>query len=76
MGFLGPEKDGLLDQLGVELDARGNVDADDDKATSVQGRVRRRRHAARPVADRLGDQRGPRRGARVDRYLMGETLLP
>jgi len=28
MGFLGPRKQGLLDQAGVELDARGNVFAD------------------------------------------------
>ena len=27
MGFLGPRKQGLLDQAGVELDARGNVAA-------------------------------------------------
>ena len=37
MGFLGPEKDGLLAELGVALDGRGNVVADDDKATSVPG---------------------------------------
>ena len=28
MGFLGPRRPGLLDQAGVELDARGNVKAD------------------------------------------------
>jgi len=28
MGFLGPEKGGMLDQLGVTLDARGNVATD------------------------------------------------
>jgi glutamate synthase (NADPH/NADH) small chain len=27
MGFVGPRKQGLLDQAGVELDARGNVAA-------------------------------------------------
>ena len=27
MGFLGPQQEGMLDQLGVELDARGNVGA-------------------------------------------------
>ena len=64
MGFVGPEKDGLLADLGVALDARGNVVADADKATSVQGRVRGRRHGARPVADRVGDRGGARRGAR------------
>jgi len=37
MGFRGPEKGALLDQLGVDLDARGNVKADHDKMTSVPG---------------------------------------
>ena len=35
MGFAGPRKAGLIDQSGVELDARGNVAADtDDYRTS------------------------------------------
>ncbi|MFN8096048.1 MAG: glutamate synthase subunit beta [Vicinamibacteria bacterium] len=37
LGFLGPEKGGLLEQLGVKLDARGNVEAGSDKQTSVPG---------------------------------------
>ena len=37
MGFTGPETDGLLDQLGVELDARGNVARDDGYSSSVEG---------------------------------------
>ena len=37
MGFTGPERRALLDQLGVELDARGNVARDDAYATSVPG---------------------------------------
>jgi glutamate synthase (NADPH/NADH) small chain len=37
LGFLGPEKAGMLEQLGVKLDARGNVDATPDKMTSVPG---------------------------------------
>ena len=35
MGFTGPEKRGMLEQFGVELDAMGNVKADADKRTSV-----------------------------------------
>jgi glutamate synthase (NADPH/NADH) small chain len=35
MGFVGPEKEGLLEQLGVELDAMGNVKADAGKRTSI-----------------------------------------
>ncbi|HNM79288.1 MAG TPA: glutamate synthase subunit beta, partial [Tepidiformaceae bacterium] len=37
MGFLGPEKPGMLEQLGVELTERGNVRADENKMTSVAG---------------------------------------
>ena len=37
LGFLGPERGGLLEQLGVRLDARGNVEAGPDKQTSVPG---------------------------------------
>ncbi len=37
MGFLHPQREGLVEQLGVDLDARGNVSRDDDFATSVPG---------------------------------------
>jgi glutamate synthase (NADPH/NADH) small chain len=37
MGFVGPEREGLLDQLGVEMDARGNVARTDAWATNVPG---------------------------------------
>jgi len=37
MGFVGPEREGLLEQLGVELTDRGNVARDDRWATNVEG---------------------------------------
>ncbi len=37
MGFSGPEKQGLLSDLGVALDARGNVNVDANLMTSVPG---------------------------------------
>ena len=37
MGFTGPVKNGLLDELGVEVDERGNVKADQNKMTSIPG---------------------------------------
>ncbi len=37
LGFLGPVKKGMLEELGVELDARGNVKADANKMTSLPG---------------------------------------
>ena len=33
MGFVGPEREGLLTDLGVEIDERGNVARDADFAT-------------------------------------------
>ena len=37
MGFTGPVKNGMLAELGVELDARGNVKNDRNKMTSIPG---------------------------------------
>jgi len=37
MGFLGPERAGVIEQLGLALDARGNVRSDASGATSVPG---------------------------------------
>ena len=35
LGFLHPEQEGMLTELGVELDARGNVKVDQNRMTSV-----------------------------------------
>lgn len=35
MGFTGPQREGLVDQLGLELDARGNIARDVNFATNV-----------------------------------------
>jgi glutamate synthase (NADPH/NADH) small chain len=37
MGFTGPERSGLIDELGLALDGRGNVRTDASGATSVPG---------------------------------------
>jgi len=37
MGFTGPVKNGLLDSLGVQYDARGNVAVDENYMTSKEG---------------------------------------
>ncbi len=37
LGFLGPVKAGMIEQFGVELDARGNVKTDNNMMTSVEG---------------------------------------
>ena len=59
MGFVSPVREGLLEQLGVALDPRGNVAADTQSYDRRAKSVRVRRHAARAVARRLGDPRGP-----------------
>ena len=37
MGFLGPVRNGMIEQLGVALDSRGNMSADGNYMTSVPG---------------------------------------
>ena len=71
MGFEGPETDGLLDQLGIELDQRGNVATDEDKMTSMP-KVFAAGDMARGqslVVWAISDGRRAARGA--DKFLMG-----
>jgi glutamate synthase (NADPH/NADH) small chain len=75
MGFVGPEKPGLLTDLGVKLDARGNVATDANKQTSVPG-VFAAGDMARGqslVVWAIAEGRDAAIG--IDRYLMGETVL-
>ncbi|MCW2681633.1 MAG: glutamate synthase, small subunit [Frankiales bacterium] len=76
MGFTGPQRTGLLEALGVELDGRGNVARDEQWATSVPGVF---------VAGDMGRGQslivwaiaeGRSAAAAVDRHLCGESLLP
>jgi glutamate synthase (NADPH/NADH) small chain len=76
MGFTGPQRTGLLEALGVELDGRGNVARDEHWATSVPGVF---------VAGDMGRGQslivwaiaeGRSAAAAVDRHLCGESLLP
>jgi hypothetical protein len=76
MGFVGPERGGLVEQLGVELTDRGNVQTDADRATSVPG-VFAAGDMARGqslIVWAIAEGRTAARG--IDRYLMGETALP
>ena len=58
IGFTHPEHEGLLEQLGVDLDRRGNVKAG-TYVTSVDGVFAAGDARIGAVADRLGDRRGP-----------------
>ena len=76
LGFLHPEKAGMLEQLGVELDGRGNVATSANKMTSVPG-VFAAGDMARGqslVVWALAEGREAARG--IDEYLMGSTNLP
>ncbi|HVM67910.1 MAG TPA: glutamate synthase subunit beta [Acidimicrobiales bacterium] len=76
MGFVGPQKPGLLEQLGVEVNGRGNVARDAQWRTNV------------PNVFVCGDMgrgqslivwaiaEGRSCAAAVDRHLMGRTDLP
>ncbi len=76
MGFLGPEKEGMLAQLGVELDARGNVKIDDHSTSSIPG-VFAAGDMSRGQSLVVWAIHDGRKAARdVDLYLMGETQLP
>jgi glutamate synthase (NADPH/NADH) small chain len=76
MGFVGPEKPGLLTELGVALDGRGNVQTNADKQTSVP-KVFAAGDMARGqslIVWAIAEGRDAARG--VDKFLMGDTLLP
>ncbi|ANW62289.1 glutamate synthase [Mycobacterium sp. djl-10] len=76
MGFVGPQREGLLTDLGVELNARGNVSRGDDFQSTVPGVF---------VAGDMGRGQslivwaiaeGRAAAAAVDAFLVGETALP
>jgi glutamate synthase (NADPH/NADH) small chain len=76
MGFLGPEKGGLLEQLGVQLTERGNVWADENKMTSVPGvfTAGDMTRGQSLIVWAIAEGRAAARG--IDQYLMGDTRLP
>ncbi|MCP3910465.1 MAG: glutamate synthase subunit beta [Actinomycetia bacterium] len=76
LGFVGPERAGLIDDLGVELDERGNVSRDENFQSSVDGVF---------VAGDVGRGQslivwaiaeGRSAAANVDTFLNGSSLLP
>ena len=76
LGFTGPEKNALIDQLEVALDARGNIARDENYATNVDGVF---------VAGDCGRGQslivwaiaeGRSAASAVDTYLTGDTQLP
>jgi glutamate synthase (NADPH/NADH) small chain len=76
MGFLGPEKRGAVEQLGVELDPRGNVKCNSDYVTSVPGvfAAGDMRRGQSLVVWAIHEGREAARA--IDKHLMGVTHLP
>jgi glutamate synthase (NADPH/NADH) small chain len=76
MGFLHPQKEGLIEKLGVELDARGNVKAEEGKFQTniakifAAGDMRRGQSL---VVWAISEGREAAR--KVDEYLMGSSRL-
>ena len=76
MGFLHPEQGGILAQIGVDLDGRGNVAVDGNRMSSVP-KVFAAGDAARGqslVVWAISEGRETARA--MDLFLMGETSLP
>jgi len=76
MGFLGPERKGMLDQLGVRLTERGSVWVDENWMTSVPGLFAAgdMRRGQSLIVWAIAE--GRQAAKAIDRYLMGSTNLP
>ncbi len=77
MGFLHPVHEGMLNELGVELDARGNVQADEREYRSSRAKIfaagdMRRGQSLVVWAIREGRQAAHA----IDKFLMGRSDLP
>lgn len=76
VGYTGPEPNGLLDKLGVALTDRGNIEADENYATSVPGvfAAGDSRRGQSLVVWAISE--GREAAAAADAYLMEKTALP
>jgi len=76
LGFVHPERDGIINELGLELDDRGNVNAGADYATSVDGvfAAGDMRRGQSLIVWAIAEGREAARF--VDLYLMGSSQLP
>ena len=76
MGFVGPERPGMLEQLGVRLTERGNVWRDANWMTSVPGvfTAGDMQRGQSLIVWAIAEGRSAARG--VDVYLMGRSDLP
>ncbi len=76
MGFLHPEHDGLLTQLGVDLDPRGNVKIGPDRMSSIPGVFAAGDTARGQSLVVWAIAEGRETARAIDLFLMGDTNLP
>jgi glutamate synthase (NADPH/NADH) small chain len=76
MGFVGPERGPLVDDLGVALTERGNVKRDATWMTSVPGvfTAGDMQRGQSLIVWAIAEGRSAARG--IDEFLMGESRLP
>jgi glutamate synthase (NADPH/NADH) small chain len=76
MGFVGPERNGLLDELGVRMTDRGTVARDENWMTSVPGvfTAGDMQRGQSLIVWAIAEGRSCARG--VDAYMMGTSDLP
>ncbi len=76
IGFIGPEKKGLIEKLGLELNSRGNIRTDSSFMASRKGifAAGDMRKGQSLVIWAISD--GRRAAHYIDKYLMGNTRLP
>jgi len=76
LGFIHPQRKGLIEELGVELDQRGNVKTDGNYMTSLKGMFAAgdMRRGQSWVVWAISE--GRRAAHCIDKYLMGSSSLP
>lgn len=76
MGFLYPEKEGIIKELGLALDQKGNVKTDEQNMTSVKGifSAGDMRRGQSLVVWAVSE--GRKTAHYIDEFLMGESFLP
>ena len=76
LGFQGPEKNGVIDELKIRLDARGNVARDQNWMTSLDGvfTAGDMQHGQSLIVWAIAEGRSAAKA--IDEYLMGSSTLP
>jgi glutamate synthase (NADPH) small chain len=75
LGFTGPVKEGMIEQLGIKLDARGNVATDAHYMTSIPGvfAAGDMRRGQSLIVWAISE--GRKAAAGMDKYLMGSAAV-